>query len=207
MAAGIRMASGFRTARCGQRVQVGAAEWSPRARPAAHASVRRRARWECSWGGDNLRSVTDVSGLDPPTKSGCAARKGKEIPASRSVAWVSASARSHADVLLHTRTRAVSEVFIYVLLEHQSTQDRLMPLRFFQYTERLWSRWLREHPNAARLPAVLPVIVYHGREPWTAPVRLTELLDLAPAAVAGLQPHVPELAIVLDDLSQRTQPA
>lgn len=86
--------------------------------------------------------------------------------------------RGHqTDVLL--RTRLVGhDVLIYTLVEHQRTVDRFMALRMMRYQARIWERYLREHPDAERLPVILPAVIYQGERSWTAATDLRELLHL-----------------------------
>jgi predicted transposase/invertase (TIGR01784 family) len=57
----------------------------------------------------------------------------------------------HADVLMRTRLDG-REAFVYVLIEHQSNPDPMMPLRMLRYVMRIWDRYLQEHPKKKRLP-------------------------------------------------------
>ncbi|MGE3536601.1 MAG: Rpn family recombination-promoting nuclease/putative transposase [Candidatus Tectimicrobiota bacterium] len=43
---------------------------------------------------------------------------------------------------------------------------------------------------AGQLPPVLPIVLYHGRRPWTAPRDLGTLIDDGPVALRRYQPHV-----------------
>jgi hypothetical protein len=53
-----------------------------------------------------------------------------------------------------------------------------MALRLFGYIDRICQQWRKDHPDAERVPAVLPVVVHHGRAGWTAATSLGELYDL-----------------------------
>ncbi len=79
----------------------------------------------------------------------------------------------HSDLLYEVQL-AGREALLYVLFEHQSRVDPLMPYRLLRYVVRVWEAWRREHPNARKLPAVLPVVLHHGRPRWTGPVRLDD---------------------------------
>src|SRR5205823_8045280 len=57
----------------------------------------------------------------------------------------------HTDLLFTVRL-AGTEIFLYLLLEHQSRNDALMPFRLLVYMVRVWERYLRDHPRARRLP-------------------------------------------------------
>jgi hypothetical protein len=107
----------------------------------------------------------------------------------------------HADVLLSVGVRGGGEVLVYVLLEHQSTADHWMVLRLLRYVVRIWEHWLREHPEARRLPAVVPVVVSHDPQGWRAPVSVEEVLDVDGATLEALRPHLPLFRMVLDDLT------
>jgi predicted transposase/invertase (TIGR01784 family) len=77
----------------------------------------------------------------------------------------------HSD-LLFTVPLDGREAFIYVLIEHQSSEDPLMPFRLLRYVVRIWDRYLSEHPGTTRLPAVIPLVVHHNRRPWTGSTQL-----------------------------------
>lgn len=57
---------------------------------------------------------------------------------------------------------AGSDAYLLTLLEHQSSQDPLMAARLLVYAGRALDRFLREHPRARRLPALIPIVLYHG---------------------------------------------
>ncbi len=108
-----------------------------------------------------------------------------------------------ADLVFRARIDG-REGFVFVLLEHQSSPDGLMPYRALVYMVRIWERWRRDHPQATRLPAILPLVLYHGERPWTAPLDLRDLLDLPDALAQALDPHLPRLRLLLDDLNRTT---
>jgi predicted transposase YdaD len=106
----------------------------------------------------------------------------------------------HSD-LLFTAPLAGREAFIYVLVEHQSSADPLMSFRMLRYVVRIWDRYLAEHPEADRLPAVLPLVVHHNRRPWSGPTDVWDLVDLDRDAAEAVRGHVPRLRFLLDDLA------
>jgi hypothetical protein len=76
-----------------------------------------------------------------------------------------------------------------------------MALRMLRYIMRIWDAWLREHQHARRLPAVIPLVVHHGRRQRTSPVQLTDLLDLDPATARAAGQYLPRFEFLLDDLA------
>ena len=109
----------------------------------------------------------------------------------------------HTDLLFSVEVQG-QRGFLYVLLEHQRAVDRLMAYRMLRYMVRVWDRVIPD--GAARLPFVLPVVVYNGRADWTAAVEFDHLLDLPPGAFGPTRPqhvrfryHLIRLAHLLDD--------
>lgn len=91
---------------------------------------------------------------------------------------------------------------VYVLLEHQSTLDRMMAWRFFKYLTCIWERWEKDQPGPiTALPLVVPLLMFQGPEGWTAPRRLSELFDLPPE-LATVGPFPVELVFDVDDLRE-----
>lgn len=105
----------------------------------------------------------------------------------------------HSD-LLFTAPLDGDDAFIYILVEHQSRTDPLMPFRMLNYIVRIWDRYLTDNPNALHLPAVIPLVVHHNRRPWTGPTDLDHLLNLNPDDPAGQ--YLPRFQFLLDDLSR-----
>lgn len=106
----------------------------------------------------------------------------------------------HSD-LLFTVPLQGRDAFVYVLVEHQSRTDPLMPFRMLRYVVRIWDRYLAEHPQAARLPAVVPLVVHHNRRPWSGPTDVLDLVDLEPDTVKVVEECLPRLRFLLDDLT------
>jgi hypothetical protein len=75
-------------------------------------------------------------------------------------------------------------VYLYLLLEFQSTVDRFMALRMRRYVDEFYEYLLQaEKPRPRFLPPVFPLLVYNGKRPWTAPTDFAELIfpNLGPA--------------------------
>ncbi|AEJ20298.1 Rpn family recombination-promoting nuclease/putative transposase [Gracilinema caldarium] len=69
------------------------------------------------------------------------------------------------------------EIYLYILIEFQSTVDHFMALRILRYTLELYSSLLKDKPAMKKLPAVFPILLYNGDERWTAPENLSDLID------------------------------
>ena len=63
-----------------------------------------------------------------------------------------------------------------VVVEHQSTPRRWMALRVLNYCLHIWARWLRAHKDE-KLPLIVPVVFYQGRDPWWPEREFRELVE------------------------------
>jgi predicted transposase YdaD len=106
----------------------------------------------------------------------------------------------HGDLMFSARLVEGHELYLWLLFEHQSTVDRWMPLRMLEMVVEFLKGWRKEHPEALRLPAILPIVLYQGATPWTAPRTLAELYDLSDQALRDLSEFLLSLRFVLDDL-------
>ena len=104
-----------------------------------------------------------------------------------------------SDLLLSARLDG-REALIYVLFEHQSTPDGLMAFRMLRYVVGVWNEHLKTHPDAKRLPPVIPCVLYHGRSPWKAATDCLELVDVDAPTREVLGSLLPSMAFHLDDL-------
>jgi len=112
----------------------------------------------------------------------------------------------HADLLFSVELSG-RPAFVYLLMEHQSTVDPLMPFRVLRYVVRIWDAYLADHPDAERLPAIVPVVVHHSETGWTGAVAVEQLLDVDEGTLADAGPHLPRLRFVLDDLGSASDEA
>ena len=102
--------------------------------------------------------------------------------------------------LLFKITLHQSDAFLYLLFEHQSSEDPRMALRLLSYILRIWERFARSHPPPAKLPAILPIVLAQGKRPWKTSTRLEDLLELPSAVADILRPWQPTLTYHLLEL-------
>lgn len=84
-------------------------------------------------------------------------------------------------------------LYVYLLLEFQSTCDPLMAVRLLTYIGLLYQDLAaaKAIPASGPLPPVLPVVLYNGAEPWSAATDLDALLPRAlPASLRAWQPRL-----------------
>ena len=106
----------------------------------------------------------------------------------------------HTDLLFSVKLSGFS-AFLYVVCEHQSSVEELMAFRLLCYLVRIWEEYLGNNPQAKRLPVIVPVVVHHSEQGWTATTAFEELLDLDAEGLSMVAEHVPHFRFLLDDVS------
>lgn len=92
-------------------------------------------------------------------------------------------------------------LYVYLLLEFQSSSDPLMALRMMVYVGLLYQDLAKRNELApdGKLPPVLPIVLYNGTPRWTAPVLMEELVTKPPVE---LESYVPRCRYLLLDERQ-----
>jgi len=111
---------------------------------------------------------------------------------------------SQSDRLYRAQLKAGGEVLLYVLLDHRSRPNHGVILELLGYMINIWRR--RAAGQAASLkalPPILPLVIYHGEEPWTVSLSLRDTID-APEIIKQFQP---EFFYRLMDLGPIADPA
>ncbi len=83
-------------------------------------------------------------------------------------------------------------LYVYILLEFQSTVDRFMAVRIGGYVHLLYQDLIKSGGvgPAEKLPPVLPLVLYNGVAEWTAATEVNELIAEAPAGLDRFQPRM-----------------
>ncbi|HKY41324.1 MAG TPA: Rpn family recombination-promoting nuclease/putative transposase [Polyangiaceae bacterium] len=111
---------------------------------------------------------------------------------------------SESDLLFSAKV-AGKPALLYVLFEHQSEPDELMPLRLLGYILRILDQHLRSLPKGSPLlplPLVIPVVLHHSERGWSVARRVEDLFDQDLVALAGIAELTPRLSFMLDDLTE-----
>lgn len=107
--------------------------------------------------------------------------------------------QSHTDLLYGVRM-AGRDVLLYLLLEHQTSLDPLMPLRLICYVVEV----LRRHAETQGLPLppVVPFVLHQGPDRWTVSTRFFDLFELPRDLEDVLRPFLPDFQHALLDLTR-----
>ncbi len=77
-----------------------------------------------------------------------------------------------------------------------------MPVRLLVYMAAIWDDHQRAHPRARHVPLIVPLVLHHGADAWSAPTSMDEVYDCQPEELAAFAAHVPRFSFVLEDLAE-----
>jgi len=108
------------------------------------------------------------------------------------------------DVVWRLRWGKDRWLYVYLLLEFQSTVDPFMAVRVMTYVGMLFQTLIREKllTPEGRLPPVLPLILYNGYLPWGAARDVGALVEPVPG---GLDFYRPQCRYLLLDENRITE--
>ena len=106
-----------------------------------------------------------------------------------------------SDIVWRVRWGQDRWLYVYLLIEFQSTVDPFMALRVLVYVGLLYQDLVqhRQLTTAGKLPPVLPLVLYNGTAPWGAVREVAELIEEVPG---GLEQYRPRLRYCLLDEAQ-----
>ena len=83
------------------------------------------------------------------------------------------------DILYKIERKDNQDIYIYLLLEHQSRVDQLMAFRMLAYKVRIWEQYVNEHKRESerkdfKLPMIIGIVFYDGEREWTSPTDVKE---------------------------------
>ncbi|CAK0769791.1 transposase [Gammaproteobacteria bacterium] len=117
----------------------------------------------------------------------------------------------HSDLLFEVTGRDGSPVLIYLLIEHKSYPEWWVALDLLRYAVEIWRDWLKQQANAKvkevkQLPPLIPLVLYHGTDRWTAPTDVADLVE-ASAILERYRPHFRHELLDLSKVADETLPA
>ena len=106
--------------------------------------------------------------------------------------YVSDDLRERADDVVWRIAWGEDWLYVYILLEFQSTVDPWMAVRIMTYVGLLYQDLIKSKKLSAgkKLPPVLPVVLYNGNQRWTAATDISQLVDETPGGLSRYQPHL-----------------
>ncbi len=103
--------------------------------------------------------------------------------------YVSEDFRHRCDDVIWRVKVADEWVYLYLLIEFQSSIDKYMALRMMVYQGLLYQDLIKRNEilKDGRLPPVLPIVLYNGKSRWSAVHDVFDLIPTVPGVLAQTQ--------------------
>lgn len=103
---------------------------------------------------------------------------------------------TYSDILYTVKVQE-KQIYLYLLFEHKSYPDKFTAFQLLKYMTSIWDRFSRNNPDRL-LPAIMPLVIYHGESKWNYENRFLSLVDTPGFVRGGLL----DFSFQLWDLSQ-----
>ncbi len=106
--------------------------------------------------------------------------------------FVSDDLRSRHDDIIWRVRWGEKWLYVYLLLEFQSSVDNFMAVRIMVYIGLLYQYLIdsQKLKKKDKLPPVLPVVLYNGKTAWNAAQDISELIEEVPGGLEKYRPHL-----------------
>ena len=108
--------------------------------------------------------------------------------------------RARESDLLFSAPLAGRETLIYLLFEHQSTEDKWITLRLLRYMVSIWEKHRASTPEGL-LPPILPVVLAQNDRAWSLCPDFRSLLDVPDDLADDFRSFLPDFAFRLVQLA------
>ena len=82
-------------------------------------------------------------------------------------------------------------IYVYLLLEFQSSVDNFMAVRILTYVGLLYQDLIKAKKiKAGKLPPVFPLVLYNGVRTWNAEREVENLIETVPTSLAAYRPRL-----------------
>ena len=111
--------------------------------------------------------------------------------------YVTDDLRSRCDDVIWRVRWGEDWIYVYLLLEFQSSVDRFMAVRIMGYVALLYQDLIRsgQLEEGRTLSPVLPVVLYNGTPRWWAPLDIAALIHPGPTALSAWRPAMQYLLL------------
>ncbi len=112
--------------------------------------------------------------------------------------YVDKELQHHFSDLLYSVQHRQGRMYLYFLFEHKSSPDPWIGLQLLRYQVKIWEQHRKQHPKEKKLPAIVPLVLYHGRQQWRVSQRFRPLIE---PDSNDLDQFIPDFSYQLLDLS------
>lgn len=111
--------------------------------------------------------------------------------------YVSDDLRDRADDIVWRIRWGQDWLYVYILLEFQSTVDPWMAVRMMTYVGLLYQDLIQsgQLPSSRLLPPILPIVLYNGDRKWTAATNISDMIQIVPGGLGRYRPTMQYLLL------------
>jgi len=91
--------------------------------------------------------------------------------------FISKKHRKHESDLIYKVKLKEQTAYIVILMEFQSTVQPFMAVRVLHYMMSFYLDLINQKSKPKKLPPVFPIVLYNGKDKWTAPVEIKDLIE------------------------------
>jgi predicted transposase/invertase (TIGR01784 family) len=91
--------------------------------------------------------------------------------------FISKKHRKHESDLIYKVKLKEQTAYIVILMEFQSTVQPFMAVRVLHYMMSFYLDLINQKGKPKKLPPVFPIVLYNGKDKWTAPVEIKDLIE------------------------------
>lgn len=95
------------------------------------------------------------------------------------------------------------EGYIYFLFEHKSYTTKDVSLQLLKYMTAIWEAKVKNEKEY-KLPVILPLLIYHGKERWNAGNSLGNIIKGYDSLSNDIKKYIPNYEYLLYDISKYT---
>jgi len=92
--------------------------------------------------------------------------------------FVDKELQEHFSDILYTVQIKENLLYIYLLFEHKSRQERFVSLQILRYMVKIWDQHIKQNPKAKKLPPVFPMVLITEEGNGTFPKNLRTLFRM-----------------------------
>ncbi len=107
---------------------------------------------------------------------------------------------TQSDILYRIKSRD-SDALLYILFEHQTTEDPWLALRLLGYKVRIWNDYRKAKPGARELPVVIPLVLAQTQRSWTSSTRFASLFPAGEDGPSDYAECIPDFAFQVIQLA------
>jgi predicted transposase/invertase (TIGR01784 family) len=108
--------------------------------------------------------------------------------------------RCYSDVLYHIQFRN-KPAYLYFLFEHKSWDPNFPGVQLLKNMVRIWETHVENHKRTQKLPPIIPMLIYHGENPWKVDTNFVSLFDIPDTLVK----YIPAFSFELSDVSHMSE--